>query len=1635
MGSQSPAGGMQNVHVAICTIEKANSMINRLLDNGNIEDLGAVVVDELHLLGDQNRGYILELLLTKIKYVTSKSDLLIQVIGMSATLPNLETLATWLNAELFITTFRPIPLEEYCLVENKYYDKNGKYILEAKPSNYGVSCNDSVLKICLETIKEGCSVLIFCMTKNRCESLAQLLSSTFCKIGCEGSEFGMILRSQLNSEHILEALEQLKNSPVGLDQVLQKTISFGVGYHHAGLTLDERDIIEGAFKSGAIRVLVATSTLSSGVNLPARKVIIRSPVFQKQPINILSYKQMSGRAGRMGRDTKGESILICSEAEKKIGFNLMMGDLDPVKSCIETKEKYMRSILEIIASNISCSKQELLLYTDCTLLSAQKETLSQNLILEDTLKELENYELIRIQNNHSENHYVATALGKACLSSSMAPNDGLTLFCELQKARQCLVLETDLHLIYLVTPYSVSSQWGNIDWLHLLNLWESLTKAMKKVGELVGVQESFIIKCLRGLNMKHLDSNKLNIHKRFYTALALQDLVNEVHLSEVANKFQCARGFLQGLQQASGTFAGMVTAFCKQLGWKSMEILISQFQDRLHFGIQSELLELMKLSSLNGMRARTLFDAGFETISSIAIADTDAIENVLLKSVPFESAKERENDEKGDIKKRTKIKNIWITGCCGMTMSEAAKNLINEARKCLEQEIGVNEIKWAVKNEYSGNFEPKRTLGSVPNDNKNTCDDKSQNNLNEQFEQIKENRNNFNYQSHQSILSVVTHKSTLKTETDAIIVKKVVTQSFEDNDCADQYVNNNNDLTVSVSSANDTINQKSTLITSSGDIVWDSLNLTETALGNIARLQTPYKIPKSCLSDEDLAATAINNIKNSVISRNTSEKDISLFSSDGDNSSLFEDSLPLDLIPSKLLQDVETPNKREQLEDFYKIKSSNGLEELTESDEVEEMKLVYEEDQVDKTNEVKNSKKDKPLQHFKSPIKRCCETDSIQTVIKQIKVDVKTNINNCRKDWPKLLDTPKLEKFSIKISTNTLNCLILRVYDMLNNFAILENLEEASVYFNFEKCKSANEIIGRRVFNELNITQKGNMCTIKGIAFCFRKTECFYLDLVSLDNKLDIIKDKMKLWFQKTSLKLKMLNLKTINLNLKKWLGVDLNSMCVDVSLMEWLKHSDERIPDVSYLMKKYSGMDLAQLTIKVNNRQTKLKNLTLAQESCVKAWAIEMISEKQQNALYESYQNAINVEIKVLKILSNCELHGIVVDKELVSRLLTDVRDSQDVLQKKAFKICGYHFNFNSSKDVAKVLGIYNGRKTSTRKSVLSSHNTPISSIVMYWRKLNAILTKILYPLTEKACIYSEGDRIMSSYSTFTCTGRITMHEPNLQNVPRTFSIPLRYLTFDNTTNDEVIEFNCRNVFRAAPGSVMVSADYCQLEMRLLTHFSEDSVLTRIMKSDVDVFKSIAASWSDVPEGEVDDDLRQKAKQLCYGIIYGMGNKTLSQHLDVSEMEASLFMDSFERTYPAIRVFTKSVIEECKRQGFVETLSGRRRYLPDITSHITSRRNTAERQAVNTMIQGSAADIAKSAMCSIEDGINSFHPKPRLILQMHDELIYEVHETNKSRFISLMKSVMEDTVELKVPLPVKLKCGYTWGALDEVAL
>ncbi|CAB3239087.1 unnamed protein product [Arctia plantaginis] len=1161
----------------------------------------------------------------------------------------------------------------------------------------------------------------------------------------------------------------------------------------------------------------------------------------------------------------------------------------------------------------------------------------------------------------------------------------------------------------------------------------------------------------------------------------------------------------------------MVTAFCRQLGWKNMEMLISQFQDRLHFGIHSELLELMKLPSLNGIRARTLFDSGFESISSIASADIHTIENILHKSVPFQSEKAREDDDNDDIRKRNKMKSVWITGYCGITIKEAAENLISEARKHLSLEIGVVDINW--NNKLT---EKTEALGKLSTDTMNCesqkimSENKTQSKIglagivqNISFDKIekletfdtetrktKHETENTTFQKNpsQSMLAKSTkekerkdnylfnHKIDLKhlnkPNLTCAVNEKEKDTNLPDNTLHNGFNVNNSEINCPMLGTKESQFQKleqvncniakkdndksidNTVLTAKESILWDSLNFTENGLENITKLRTSDKMSPNVSFGEFEKSIAASNISETMNSskQNISTKDISLFSSEGDSSSLFEESLPIDLISSNLFdKESNILRKQETTSDYASIDSNTLLNAFkttlieVEDSEEDDIKLVYEDDvisenELPKTTNIaefnviidKNNisyKRSYNLSKQTEPLFKKKKTDDefVLTNIKETSKAISSSLNIHTKN-------PLSKRLTMDFNKYELNCYVLRGNDIINNIHVIEDVQIASIYFTLNQCIGiSNEIIGSEVIDNAKYrtaTSLNENSPVKGISIFFNKDICIYLDFTAMDDILEM-KHRLKCWFKKKVL-FKVLCSKTVNMKLKQWLGVNLPSNCTDISLFEWLIDSTEKIPDIEYLTKKYCGINFSNWSLKIDGQQKRFKGLDIVETQCIRTFYIWMIAEKQEKVILENFyplQNIVDTESQVSKILANSEYYGITTDKDLASRLLIDVRNSQDILQKKAYKLCGYHFNFNSSKDVAKALGIYNGRKVSTKKSVLTSHNSPLSSIVIYWRKLNSILTKTLYPLTEKACIYTEGNRINPSYTMFTCTGRISMHEPNLQNVPRTFSIPSEYLTLNKAKCDEVVEFNCRNIFKAAPGYIIVSADYCQLEMRILTHFSKDPVLMDIMNSDVDVFKSIAALWSNVAEDEVDDDLRQKAKQLCYGIIYGMGNRTLGQHLDVTEMEAAIFMDSFYKTYPAVKMYSQSVVEECRKKGYVETLAQRRRYLPDIRSSVTAKKSAAERQAVNTTIQGSAADIAKAAMCSIDTNTDSLVPKPRLILQMHDELVYEVPQYYKQTFVAIMKKVMEESVKLTVPLPVKVKCGYSWGSLTEMKL
>ncbi|XP_053561115.1 DNA polymerase theta [Bombina bombina] len=743
MGSSSPAGGFSSLDVAVCTIEKANGLVNRLIEENKMDLLGMMVVDELHMLGDSHRGYLLELLLTKIRYVTQKAAVRIsnkqngirsdvQIVGMSATLPNLDLLASWIDAELYHTDFRPVPLMEWVKIGKTVYDSSMTPIREFEPLIDVKGDEDHIVGLCYETVHGGHSILIFCPSKNWCEKLADTIAREFYNLYHRAAQQpeATISPVALDKDGIQDVVDQLKRSPAGLDAVLGRTVPWGVAFHHAGLTFDERDIIEGAFRQGFVRVLAATSTLSSGVNLPARRVIVRSPLFNGRLLDILTYKQMAGRAGRKGVDTVGESILVCKNTERSKGISLLQGSLKPVHSCLLRKEgmgvtgSMIRAILEIIVGGVADTPEDVRIYASCTLLAAtmksegSQDSEQEGGAIEACVEWLLKNEFIHILEEDRDGTkvevYRPTKLGSATLSSSLSPCEALGIFADLQRAMKGFVLENDLHILYLVTP--VYEEWTTIDWYQFFCLWEKLPVSMKRVAELVGIEEGFLARSVKGkiIAKNERQHRQIAIHRRFFTSLVLLDLISEVPLRELTRKYSCSRGQLQSLQQSAATYAGMVTVFGSRLGWHNMELLLSQFQSRLTFGIQRELCDLVRIDLLNAQRARALYNAGFITVSVLARGNVIDVETALKNAVPFKSVRRAVDEDEEAAQERRAARCIWISGRKGLTEREAAELIVEEARKLLKQDLAMIGVHWdpdsSMNTSHSSEILPARDL-------------------------------------------------------------------------------------------------------------------------------------------------------------------------------------------------------------------------------------------------------------------------------------------------------------------------------------------------------------------------------------------------------------------------------------------------------------------------------------------------------------------------------------------------------------------------------------------------------------------------------------------------------------------------------------------------------------------------------------------------------------------------------------------------------------------------------------------------------------------------------------------------------------------------------------------------------------
>ncbi|KAM9263817.1 helicase POLQ-like isoform 3-T3 [Cariama cristata] len=530
------------------TIEKGHALVNSLIETERIDDLGLVVVDELHMLGEGSRGATLEITLAKI-LCTSKNT---QIIGMSATLNNVGDLQKFLQAEYYTNNFRPVELKEYVKIRDTIYTVDSKAengftfsrLLNVKySSNLEKADPDHIIALVTEVIPKY-SCLIFCPTKKNCENVASMV--------CKYLKKEFRTHREKEKQDLIKNLKNIGNGSIC--PVLKQTIPFGIAYHHSGLTNDERKSIEEAYSTGVLCLLACTATLAAGVNLPARRVILRAPYVANDFLKKNQYKQMIGRAGRAGIDSAGESILIVQEKDKHLVQDLVNS---PLENC------YSNLLLEL-----SKGMQSLLL------------------------------SLVGL---------------KVSVNSSL----------ELKKGLEGLILESNLHLLYLATPYDMTSNCSP-DWMIYLRQFNQLSAAEQKVVDIVGVPESFITKKASGQAIrKNVDSAVVN---RLYLTFVLYTLLKETNIWSVSEKFNMSRGYVQNLLNSAASFASCVLHFCEELEefWV-YKALLTELTKQLTYCVKTELIPLMEVAGVLEARAKQLYNAGYKTLAHLANANPETL--------------------------------------------------------------------------------------------------------------------------------------------------------------------------------------------------------------------------------------------------------------------------------------------------------------------------------------------------------------------------------------------------------------------------------------------------------------------------------------------------------------------------------------------------------------------------------------------------------------------------------------------------------------------------------------------------------------------------------------------------------------------------------------------------------------------------------------------------------------------------------------------------------------------------------------------------------------------------------------------------------------------------------------------------
>ena len=487
--------------------------------------------------------------------------------------------------------------------------------------------------------------------------------------------------------------------------------------------------------------------------------------------------------------------------------------------------------------------------------------------------------------------------------------------------------------------------------------------------------------------------------------------------------------------------------------------------------------------------------------------------------------------------------------------------------------------------------------------------------------------------------------------------------------------------------------------------------------------------------------------------------------------------------------------------------------------------------------------------------------------------------------------------------------------------------------------------------------------------------------------------------------------------------GIKPQNMMFDIRIAGYLLNSTTNLYSIEDLMKGYLGVD-------VSIKEEKQKQMTLfdspeteeiSDNIYTKAYCIGKLKEVLEEKLKEDemYELFNTIEMPVLEVLADMQYRGIYIDKEELISYGNELKGKIEELTKSIYSLAGKEFNINSPKQLGEVL--FEDLKLPVIKKTKSGYSTDVDTLEKLQSE-HEIIEKILEyrTLAKLNSTYIEGllpfinidGRIHSCFhQTVTATGRLSSSDPNLQNIPTRIEIGKKL----------------RKVFKPKDGYVFIDSDYSQIELRVLAAVSKDETMIKGLKEGLDIHAHTASVVFNVPMEEMTKELRSRAKAVNFGIVYGISDFGLAGQIHTSRKQAKEYIESYLEKYNGIRSFMYDVVEEAKKKGYIDTIYHRRRYIPELASKNFMVRKFGERVAMNTPIQGTAADIMKIAMIKVYKDLEENHLKSKILVQVHDELLIETAEDEVEIVKKLLVENMESAASLEVPLKAEVEIGKNW--------